>query len=43
MKDLIIDRDLSVAISRTKHNSMKYEEWLLLERKDEKPYHDLFG
>jgi hypothetical protein len=29
MKDLLIDRDLSVAISGTKHNSMKYEEWLL--------------
>ena len=29
MKDLLIDWDLSVAISSTKHNSMKYEEWLL--------------
>jgi hypothetical protein len=34
MEDLLIDRDLWVAVSRTKPIGMKDEEWVVLERKE---------
>jgi hypothetical protein len=33
MENIHIDRDLWVAIYRTKPTSMKYEEWVVLKRK----------
>ena len=35
MEDLLVDRDLCVAISGTKPTGMKDEEWVVLERRQE--------
>jgi len=42
MEDLLIDQDLCVAVFGTKHIGMKYEEWVVFERK-ERSLITLFG
>ena len=42
MDDFLIDQYLWVAIFGNNPTSMKYEEWVVLEKKGNKTYQDLF-